>query len=201
MTATNDPLAVVETRVVHDVHRCATTLLAEASQNPSTPVDALRELRHFVVATLRHHHESEDRDLWVQLTTTAPSMHAALAALSREHDTLDVVLDRLEADASPDAAAAVRHLVHEHLAHEEPVLFPALRTHLTDGDWAAFSQRTVASAPPETAYLLVALFHEVVSDDEVDLVLRHLPPEARALVPTMRAAASTVLDALQGASR
>jgi hypothetical protein len=68
-------------------------------------------------------------------------------------------------------------------------LFPALRTHLTDEDWFAVSQRTVAVAPQAGPHFFIGLFYEVGTEQQIDLVLRQLPPNARAAVPEMRAAA------------
>jgi hypothetical protein len=194
-----DPPAVIETRVVHDTHRRATSLLADAAGSSSA--DVVTALRDFVVAMLRHHHESEDRDLWPLLTEAEPSLVEPLTELSREHERLDPALDRLAADADPATAAAVRDLVHEHLSHEEPVLLPALRRNISDVEWAGFSQRTVAGAPPVGTPLLAGLFHEVASDGAVELVLRHLPPEALELIPALRAEGEATLAELRGATR
>jgi hemerythrin-like domain-containing protein len=196
--------AVLETQLVHDSQRRVTTMLANALGPRSAPVSTVGELRDFVVAMLDHHHRSEDTDLWPLLTDRAPNLTDALAALSREHDQLDAALHELAAatissDGADCAAAArnVRDLVHMHLAHEEPVLFPALRAHLTDEDWFAFSQRTVAGAPQAGAHFFIGLFYEVGTDRQIDLVLRQLPPEARAAVPEMRTIAMRTFAELE----
>jgi hypothetical protein len=196
-TTTRTPLAVIETQVVHDAHRRATQLLADAVADGGAPADAMAALRDLVVAMLRHHHEAEDEDLFPLLLQKAPELSASLAALSVEHDRVEELLDHLDGDPQSVAAPDVRRVVHEHLDHEEPILFPALRTHVTASEWDAFSARTVASTPPIGKHLLVALLHEVATDDEVQVVLRQLPPEARALVPTMRAEAAPTLTALR----
>ena len=195
----HDPPAVVETRVVHDAHRLATSLLVTAPA--SAPADMIDEFREFVVAMLSHHHESEDSDLWPLLCAASPHLSEPLGRLSGEHSRLDAALDELAESASPESAVVVRDLLHEHLAHEEPVLFPVLRTDLAADAWEGFSERTVASAPQNGKHLFVGLFHEVASPAEVDLVLRHLPPEAKALVPAMLAQAEPTLDVLRGAAR
>src|SRR5688572_27516682 len=56
----DDHPGVIETRIVHDVHRRATTLLTDAVGMPSAPIHLVAELRDFVVATLHHHHACED---------------------------------------------------------------------------------------------------------------------------------------------
>lgn len=192
-----DPPAVVETRVVHRAHRRATALLADAIPSSEVPRDAVTELRDLVVAMLRHHHEAEDEDLWPLLTRSAPALVEPLAALSVEHEQLDDALDRLEVSLSASTATELRTFVHAHLDHEEPILFPALREHVTASEWEGFSARTVASTPPVGTHLFVALLHEVATDEEVGLILRHLPRDAVALVPTMRAQAAPTLLSLQ----
>lgn len=197
-TIQHDSPAVVETRVVHHAHRLSTTLLAAASGDAPGPV--VEEFRDFLVAMLSHHHESEDTDLWPLLRAAAPGLDEPLSRLSAEHARLEGALDELAEEGSATAARVVRDLVHEHLAHEEPVLFPALRTALSEAAWEGFSIRTVASAPQQSAHLFVGLFDEVATPAEVDLVLRHLPVEAKALLPVMRAQAQESLRLLRGAA-
>ena len=149
---------MVETRLLHKMHRAATSLLVEAAQRDAAPSAALEELRDFVVAALRHHHESEDDVLWPQLTAADSAAATGLAELAAEHDAVDAALDALSvapvrADddraALVTAAVAVRDLVHTHLDHaRQPVLFPALTTHMSDEAWARFSRAVIASAPP-----------------------------------------------------
>ena len=134
-----DPPAVVETRLVHEGQRRATSLLAADVGGDAVPAYAAVELRDFVVTSLEHHHRSEDDVLWPLLTSAAPELAEALEGLSREHVHLDAALDELGEvaidgageQAATAAAVAVRDLVHEHLSHEEPVLLPALRDHIT----------------------------------------------------------------------
>jgi iron-sulfur cluster repair protein YtfE (RIC family) len=197
-----DAPAVVETRVVHDTHRRATSLLADtAASDGGAPAGVQDALRDLVVTMLRHHHRSEDQDLWPTIVTAFPAVTDQFDELSREHDRLDEALDRLAADTTPASTAEVRDLLHEHLDHEEPILFPVLRTHVTDAQWTAFSERTVASSPKDRTDLLVALCHEVAPDQDVALLLRHLPPEAKAGVPALRTAGEQILDALRRVTR
>jgi hypothetical protein len=63
--------------VVHDAHRRATSLLADAIARDEAPHDAVTALRDLVVAMLRHHHESEDEDLWPSPRGTDPLPGAA----------------------------------------------------------------------------------------------------------------------------
>jgi hemerythrin-like domain-containing protein len=203
----SDRPAVVETRLVHEAQRRATSMLADAVSDGSASPEAVAELRDFVVASLEHHHRSEDADLWPMLASAAPDLTEPLRRLSREHQRLDAALTSLRhapAGAAGDpalktAADNTRDLVHEHLAHEEPILLPALEAHVSDEAWTAFSRRTIEAAPSTGGHLLLAMFERVGSPGEVELILRHLPPAAVAMVPAMREQARSTFAAL-GAS-
>ncbi|RKN14556.1 hemerythrin domain-containing protein [Micromonospora musae] len=208
MTTAQEPRSVIETRLTHDMHRQATTLLAEAAARREADVAHLTELRDFLVATLRHHHESEDHDLWPMIEAVSPGASEPLKALSDEHDALDAALDALEEMPVPTegdrrelatAAAALRDLVHTHLSHEEPLLFPALQEHVSPETWEAFALRVITTTPPVGASLLVGFFDEVGTPEEVALILSALPAPAQAGVPAMRAHSAAVIASLRKA--
>ncbi|WP_053763545.1 hemerythrin domain-containing protein [Streptomyces sp. AS58] len=223
MGSPSESSAVVETRLVHEVHRLATTLLAEAAARHSVPLGALAQLRDFLVVNLRHHHETEDHDLWPQIVAATPGMATALDDLSEEHEELEDALDHLAAvnlsdDESKsdkagatgavggagvrvalrDAAEAVRAIVHDHLAHEEPLLLPALRDHVSPAAWQDFAQRVIATTPPVAGHLMVGFLDEAGTPGEVELVLAGLPEPVRPLLPAMRRQAADDLRILRG---
>jgi hypothetical protein len=120
-------------------------------------------------------------------------LDVALATLAAAPISVDTE-GRKELEA---AATQVRDVVHRHLEHEEPVLFPALRTHITDAAWEKFAQKVIETTPPIGAHLLVGFLDEVGTPDEVDLVLSALPGPAQELVPNMRAQGRSALDKLR----
>ncbi|MFC4469549.1 hemerythrin domain-containing protein [Streptomyces xiangluensis] len=198
--------AIAETRLLHKMHRAATSLLVDAAQRDAAPPAALAELRDFLVAALRHHHESEDDVLWPQLIATDPAAGAGLLELSAEHDALDAALDALAVVPVQDsedraglaaAAATVRDLVHTHLEHEEPVLFPVLAAHMSDEAWTEFSRTVIASAPPVGAHLNIGFFEQVGTPAELAVITANLPQAALPLDPAMREQARTTLTSLQ----
>jgi hemerythrin-like domain-containing protein len=179
--------AVRETLLIHNLHRAASTLLAEAAIRPSAPADALTDVRDFLVAQLRAHHEMEDDILWPKITAVAPAAAGGFAGLTEEHERLDAALDATAA-APVDtadrtelatAAAALRDLVHTHLAHEEPLLFPALRAHISEAEWADFSKYVVKHSPDVASYLLVGFLEQAGTPGEADIVLGRMPAAAR----------------------
>jgi hypothetical protein len=184
-------------------------MLAHAVTDPTASSQAIVELRAFLVAALEHHHMSEDHDLWPILTAAAPPLAGALDRLSLEHERLDAALEELSAAPIVEggdgrlaqAAARVRDLVHDHLSHEEPVLLPALEAHVADDVWSAFSQRVVDANPPIGTDLLVWFLYDVAAATDVDLIVRHLPPEARELVPAMREQGGATLATLHATAR
>lgn len=203
-----DPTAVVETRLAHETHRLATALLVEAADRPAVPRAALAQLRDFVVANLRHHHETEDELLWPLIAAAAPAAAQGLAALSEEHARLDTALDRLAVvaieEGSParvalrEAAVAVQESVQAHLLHEEPVLFPVLREHITPSEWDDFAHQVIASTPPVAGHLMIGFLDEAGDPAEVELMLKGMPEPVRSLLPELRRQAASDLRVLRG---
>ncbi|MET8101582.1 hemerythrin domain-containing protein [Streptomyces sp. NPDC005236] len=201
-----EPAAIAETRLLHKMHRAATSLLVDGAQRDTAPSAALAELRDFLVAALRHHHESEDDVLWPQLIAADSAAGVGLIALGAEHEALEAALGTLAAVPVQDgedraglvaAATGVRDLVHKHLDHEEPVLFPALAAHMSDEAWTEFSREVIASAPPVGAHLNLGFFEQVGTPAELALIAANLPHEALQFVPAMREQARATLDSLQ----
>ncbi|MEU6602997.1 hemerythrin domain-containing protein [Streptomyces flaveolus] len=202
-----EPHSVLETRLTHQTHRRASALLAEAANSATADPEALTHLRDFLVATLHHHHESEDHILWPLIEKSAPGSSQPLVALGEEHEELERELQALaEApvpasgprDALAEAATSVRDLVHRHLEHEEPVLFPALRDHVTPEQWNDFSLQVITTTPPEGAMLLIGFLNEFATQQELDAMMAELPGPALEAAPAMAAEAAKVLAAVRG---
>jgi iron-sulfur cluster repair protein YtfE (RIC family) len=200
-----EPLPVLEMKLVHDVHRAATSLLAASAERGDAPQAELAELRDFVVAALRHHHQSEDDALWPICEAVDPEFTGAFRDLRAEHHNLEAaltVLDAVGIDAAAErgslaaAAQSVRGLMDQHLAHEEPLTFPALRL-LSSAQWAQFSRAAMESAPSTGAHLQIGLMDEVGDPDQVAAVLAGLPAPAAQALPVLRDRARTTLSVLR----
>jgi hemerythrin-like domain-containing protein len=188
MTTTNPQARrLLETRLVHTLHRNVSTLLAEAAARREAEAGALVEIRDFLVGQLRSHHESEDRLLWPMLTAKVPGLSDPFAGLTGEHEKLDAVLDALAAapaDEQPErtaligAAAALRDQVHTHLEHEEGVLFPAL-LHVTEQEWEDFAAQVIAETPNDHPHLLVGFLEQAGTPQEADVILAAIPAPVR----------------------
>ncbi|MFG1809717.1 hemerythrin domain-containing protein [Streptomyces sp. NPDC049040] len=180
------PVSVIETRLVHDSHRRASVLLAEAAARSSVPPAAVAALRDFLVANVRHHHESEDEVLWPMIGAVSPAHAVAMAELTGEHKLLETALDDLAAvDISEGAdralytcaSAILRDLVHRHLDDEEPVLFPALRDYITDDAWREFALHVKTTSPTLNLHFMVGFVDLAGDAGEADLILGGLPTE------------------------
>ena len=200
-----ESLAVLEMALIHDVHRVATSLLAASAARPDAPRAELAELRDFVVAALRHHHQSEDDALWPLCEAVDPEFAGTHRELSAEHHTLDTALDQLDAvvieaeterPALATAAQSVRVLVDHHLAHEEPATYPVLRR-LSSEQWAQFSRATIESAPATGAHLQIGLIEEVGTPEQVAAVFAGLPAPAAQALPMLRDRAKATLTVLR----
>ncbi|MFF3890337.1 hemerythrin domain-containing protein [Streptomyces sp. NPDC001914] len=212
--ALGDSTAALETRLKHDVHRVATSLLAGAAARPAVPLTALAQLRDFVVLNLRHHHEWEEHALWPCILTAAPDALQRLDRLCNEHRQLEDALAHLaslaltESDVPEDAARAqlkgvareVRNIVLIHLDNEESLLIPALRNHISPEAWADISQQVIATTPPTAGHLMIGFLDEVGTPAEAEVVLARLPEPVRSMLPAMRRQASEDLSVLRDGS-
>lgn len=204
----NEPTSVVQTRVVHNVHRRASTLLLDAAARPDAPAASLREVRDFLVTTLRHHHICEDEHLWPLIVARDPGAREALDEMTREHEELETTLDALEEAAIADgaspsaafagAAAALRDLIHRHEHHEEEILFPALRSVVSDEEWREFAEYVSRTDTTVGPHLMVGFIDMVATPEEAATIFGGIPEAVResALAP-MRARARATIESLE----
>jgi hypothetical protein len=198
--------AIIHTRLLHDVYRRATSLLATNARSRSASEKALRELTGFVVSEIRYHHQSEDRLVWPILRSANPGAAATLNRLGGGHSQVDCSLELLnqvairpggDADALAHAAVAVRDVVHHHLANEEEDVLPMLAAHVSDARWGTLANRIMAGAPTDYTYLMVGLLDEVGPAKRVNQVLAGLPQTTLVSLPELRARAQDTLAGLR----
>lgn len=99
-----------------------------------------------------------------------------------------------------EAAVAVRDSVRDHLAHEEPVLFPVLRDRITAAEWEEFAHQVVVTTPPVAGHLMIGFLDEAGTPAEVRSMLADMPGPVQDLVPAMRSRAAEDLRVLRGAA-
>ncbi|WP_394845509.1 hemerythrin domain-containing protein [Pendulispora brunnea] len=206
-SAQTDTGAVLETRLVHKVHRRATALLVDAARLPSTPASALAELRDFIVDHLSLHHEREDDSLWPLISSLAPEVRADLVALSEEHERLALVLEALDGldiarggdrTVLIEMAVALRDAIRDHLDREEAVLFPALRAHVSEDMWRELVRKVRAAGPPPNGmHLMIGFFDQVGTAEELHHMLSSFPPHRQPLIPALREQAKAAFAGLE----
>ncbi len=122
---------------VHGRLRARVDALTSTLETGLTDVDAFADSCLAFCRSLRRHHVGEDQAAFGVIRRHAPDLADALDALSRDHEFLDPLLDRLEAlatDGPPggDHVAVQRELdgiaavLANHLAYEERVLVSVL---------------------------------------------------------------------------
>lgn len=139
------PRAVVEFGVIHDAMRVAVQALADAAAGTrlgdAPRINTLVRACTVAVGFVRHHHRGEDEHWWPAFRAQAAAAGDQLAPLTADHHELEPILEDIEAQSAflrrdptdaealrglTDSTAALRDHILEHLAVEEPVLFPLL---------------------------------------------------------------------------
>ena len=195
----SEPVSVLQTQLVHNIHRRGTTMLVEAAANLAVPAEAIATLREFLVSNLHHHHETEDNELWPLINAADPDAAHGMTELTGEHNILDEALETLlraeiaDREFFTGAAEVVRDVVHRHLVDEEPVLFPALRK-LPAEAWDAFARHVTATAPQENRHLMIGFVELAGTPEQVALMLNALPATVLAALREDAAAAFEELD-------
>jgi hypothetical protein len=126
-------------------------LLARAAAGPLDPTRAalVEDQVAMVLEVLHHHHTAEDDTLWPMLLARVPSAAPDLDALEADHARLDPLIaaagDRTRplAERAP-VLAQLHELINAHLDREEATAVPLIRTHVTEAEWEALTQRAIA---------------------------------------------------------
>lgn len=98
---------------------------------------------------LEHHHQAEDRVLWVELLEADPQAATVVDMMAEQHAALDAALEGThaqmqawgagEGDPPVDGLAAVGELLRAHLSDEESQALPLVGSHLTREAWGRFT--------------------------------------------------------------
>jgi hemerythrin-like domain-containing protein len=193
-----DTFRIVHRAMLQEVKRIAEMvrgLRLERRQD----VERVQVWLRFIERTFEHHHTVEDRWFFPILLRRDPSFEHALAALEREHETLDPLLDEtarllralrtcadseweatraeLEATASRFAAE-----LESHLEHEEAEVVPRACTHLGRVDMQTFNRRATRNIPVQDARIVLPWLVDACTPDERDRMLGRLPLTTRLLL-------------------
>ncbi len=100
-------------------------------------------------ALLEHHHQAEDRVLWVELLEADPEAATVVDSMAEQHEALDAALEAThtrmqawgmgEGDAPLAGLTAVGELLRAHLTDEEEQALPLVGSRLTAEAWGKFT--------------------------------------------------------------
>jgi iron-sulfur cluster repair protein YtfE (RIC family) len=155
----DDPVPDLTDYVV--VHRAMTVDTRRLAQAAARVGDrpraaAMRTYLAGLSSEIRNHHHVEDHAAWPLILSAAGPEAAALAALTDDHHRLDPLLDDAERIAAElverptdedvaDRLAAtldqLAMLLDQHVADEEREVFPLIRAHVAESDYAWLQQQ------------------------------------------------------------
>jgi hypothetical protein len=146
---------------------------------------------------VHHHHTGEDEHWWPALVARSAASGTVLQPLTDDHHELDPLLERLRDQVAPlkggthdvaavrrDATALRDHLL-EHLADEEPVLFPLLAEHLEEAEAVRLGKVMAGSAPRSGLPYLLGALDAVATEQEQQVILSKMPPPIRWVRPLL----------------
>lgn len=181
--------------VIHDALRRDATHLARAVERRDIddPERRLGFLAGWEVfkRQLRHHHESEDRDLWPLMRTYLPARDeddALLNEMEEEHARIDPLITAVDtalrnSDATWLAEATVTfgQELLAHLEHEERDAVPLMDSVLTPQDWKAFGREQRRSTGFRGAREFFPYILDQADPDRATQLSQGLPPPVRFL--------------------
>ncbi|TMR89205.1 hemerythrin domain-containing protein [Nonomuraea basaltis] len=161
-------------------------------------ISALRELFTWVLASLHHHHTSEDEMIWPRLRERAPEAIETIDALEAEHEAADRWIHEstdafLTFDTGPSEqgrdrlASALRALADTlgaHLAHEETEGIPLMMAYITPEEDARMHQQILKRYRPADVLKLVA-WSTFDLPPEVEAHLRRTSPKLLRLLSSL----------------
>lgn len=182
--------------VIHDALRRDATHLARAVEHrdlddPQRRVAFLSGWRVFT-RQLRHHHESEDRNLWPLVRTYLPvhdQENALLTEMEREHERIYPLINAMDTalqNADPawlaEATVAFREELLAHLDHEERDAVPLMDSVLTPQDWKALNRVQRKDTGGKGAREFFPYILDEADPERAAQLTKLLPPPLRVLV-------------------
>jgi iron-sulfur cluster repair protein YtfE (RIC family) len=151
---------ITDYRVVHramtiDLDRLAVAAAELVEHHDNRRLRAFRRYLRGVSHEIESHHHVEDEHVW-PVVAAAAGAHAALVALTEEHEHLDPLLHRASAlvsrpRATSELASVLREiadLLARHVEHEERDLFPLLEEFVRVEDYTHLQERFRSNLRP-----------------------------------------------------
>ena len=190
----SDKLDMTAMYAAHDALRRELELLARtaarADDDPGRILGAAVGWELFR-KSLHMHHTAEDEALWPVMREAAadrPDDLALLAAMEAEHQTIDPLLEAIDAALADrefgpqrlgDLTDALAAALTGHLKHEEDGALPLIQAILTEEQWQHFGQVNARLVGPDAPRILPWLL-DGASEQTVATMLAPLPEPARA---------------------
>jgi hemerythrin-like domain-containing protein len=152
------------------------------------------------LSLLHHHHSIEDELLWEKLLDRVPGeLEPLVHTMENQHENVAGLLEqtgsavhtwRTTADTGDGSKAAefLTQLVvalTEHLDAEERRLLPIMARHISEEEWAEFTERGMESIPKRQMLLGLGMMLYEGDPDVVAIELRTAPAPLRRLLPAL----------------
>jgi len=199
--STTQPIDVRDMAIVHRMFRQAydeAARLVRAAPMPSAGrVTFLADHIDLVVMGLHAHHEDEDALLYPKLIERAPEQAPMTEHVEQEHQLIKTALDaasaacatwrqRPSAETGEALAAALDQLnavVQPHLDDEEKDVVPLAAVTLTQQEWDAIGEHSVAQIPRSKRGVAFGMLCEPLDEADRAYMMRTLPAPVRMLYP------------------
>ena len=189
--------------IVHQAFRRAFSESAQLVRATPTPSPArvtfLADHVDFIVFVLHHHHESEDALLYPLLAERAPDQLAMVQRIEAQHAEVHGTIDAVTAACaawrrSPSVATAetlaaaldaLNETLQPHLDDEEQQIVPLAATTVSQQEWDAVGDTSVAAIPRKKLPIAFGLLDEPLNESDSALMKEHLPAPVRLLYPVL----------------
>lgn len=147
----------------------------------------------FLLNGLHHHHTTEDRNIWPRLLERTPeAAHEVIAAMSSDHDAVDVQVTRVRdllpgwrANPTPGELASaldeLDRLLVEHLDVEERAILPLVEAHLTEAEWQHAGEDAFEDFTNDEKLIATGQMIDVATPEEAAMFMGRLPPPIRVM--------------------
>jgi hemerythrin-like domain-containing protein len=198
-----EPIEVRDMAIIHKTFRSGyaeSARLVRAASSPSPQrVAFLADHVDFGLMMLHVHHASEDELLYPLLVERVPEQAAKTEHVGHEHEQVQEALDDARAAcatwrAQPSTengealAASLENLnevLQPHLDDEEQQVVPLAAVTLTQQEWDALGEHSVAQVPRNKRPIAFGMILEPLDEADRAYMKRSLPAPVRLLYPVM----------------
>jgi len=152
------------------------------------------------LSLLHHHHTIEDELLWEKLLDRVPGELAPLVhTMESQHETVADLLERTrgaldhwrrtasvaEGTALADLLSRLVSALGEHLDAEEAQLLPIMARHITEQEWAEFTERGMEAIPRKQLLLGFGMMLYEGDPEVIAIEMQNMPGLLRPLLPLL----------------